>query len=228
MVTANTKPFSWSYSRMKNFESCPLRHYKVDISKEFKEEESENLKWGNLVHDSAAKRLKKKVPLPEGMENIEGWCKRFEATPGTIHVEQQLAINANFGKCEWFGKDAWFRGIGDVIKINGDVALAADWKTGKILEDSQQLALLAACVFAHYPEVNHVRAMFIWLKEGPDVMSDAVYSRDSMVEMWKAIWPRIQVLEHAHKTMTYPAKPGRLCRNWCPVTSCPHHGERYS
>src|SRR5205807_2231069 len=77
-----------------------------------------------------------------------------------ILVEQQLAINADFGPVPWFDSAAWFRGIGDVIKIVGPVALIVDWKTGKIVEDSQQLALMAACVFAHHPEVQKVRSEF--------------------------------------------------------------------
>jgi PD-(D/E)XK nuclease superfamily len=227
-VTHNGKPFAWSYSKLKNFESCPKRHWHVDIAKDAKEEESEQLKWGNTLHSAAAKRLKKKVALPPGMEAVEAWCKRFEATPGEILVEQKLAINKDFGKCSWFDNSAWFRAVGDVIKISGPVALIADWKTGKVLEDSQQLALSAACVFAHHPDVQRVRSLFVWLKEGPDVKSEDTFTREGMVNMWKNIWPRIQQLQNAHDTMTYPAKPGRLCRNWCPVDVCPHHGESHS
>ena len=29
----------------------------------------------------------------------------------------------------------------------------------------------------------------------------------------------------AYDTTTYPAKPGPLCRRYCPVAACPHHGE---
>ena len=45
------------------------------------------------------------------------------------------------------------------------MGLVVDWKTGKILEDGVQLALAAACVFTHYPEVEHIRSEFIWLKD---------------------------------------------------------------
>ena len=42
------KPFAWSYSRLKNFEVCPKRHFHVDIAKDFREEEGESLVWGNI------------------------------------------------------------------------------------------------------------------------------------------------------------------------------------
>ena len=46
--------------------------------------------------------------------------------------------------------EPWYRGIADVLKIAGSVALAVDWKTGKVIDDAPQLALLAACIFAHH------------------------------------------------------------------------------
>lgn len=216
------KAFTWSYSKLKNFESCPKRHYEIDIAKTTKEDDSEQLMWGNEVHDALAKRLKDKTPLPVPMRDYEPWCEKIEATPGEILVENKLAITADFGPTTFFAKDVWFRAVGDVIKLNGPVALIADWKTGKIVEDSQQLALSAACVFAHYPSVQAVRSEFIWLKE--DASSHVIYRRTEMPGMWRGLWPRIEALVAAHDGMNYPPKPGSLCRSWCPVTKCPHHG----
>lgn len=229
------KPFAWSYSRLKNFETCPKRHWHVDINKDVKEEEGEALLWGNEVHKALANRIAKNIALPAGMDKYERWIQKVvtgQGNPGVqVFVEQQLAINADFGKTAWFPSDAkragtgdpWYRGIGDVIKIVGPVALIVDWKTGKILEDSQQLALMAACVFAHYPEVMKVRSVFVWLKDDAETKQD--FHRNEMAAMWKHLWPRIEALKNAHDTTTYPAKPGPLCRRFCPVTACPHHGE---
>ena len=218
------KPFTWSYSRLKNFEACPKKHYEVDITKRAKEEESEQLLWGNRVHDAFAKRLgEKQAPFPKGMEHLEVWAEKLVTSPGIIHVENKLALTRDFGACGFFDPGVWFRAVGDVIKINGPVALIVDWKTGKILEDSVQLALSAACVFAKYPEVKRVRSRFAWLKE--NATSDEDFTPADMAPMWKRLLPRIEALEHAHNTTTYQAKPGGLCRNWCPVASCPHHGE---
>jgi hypothetical protein len=233
-VNAFVKPFSWSYSRLKNFESCPKRHWHVDINKDVKEEEGEALLWGNAVHKALANRIAKNEQLPVGMTHFEKWVQKVITGQGNpsvkILVEQQLAINADFGKTGWFPSDAkkmgtgdpWYRGIGDVIKIVGPVALIVDWKTGKILDDSQQLALMASCVFAHYPEVQKVRSLFVWLKEDAETKED--FHRNDMPAMWKHLWPRIEALKNAHVTTTYPPKPGRLCKRWCPVAACPHYG----
>lgn len=225
ITTIRNKPksFAWSYSKLKNYETCPKRYHAVDVEKSVKEEEGEALLWGNAVHKALADRLDKGIELPKPMKEYEKWAALLSEGGGTIYVEQKLAITKDFGKTSWFGDDAWFRGIGDVIKINGPVALIVDYKTGKILEDGSQLALMAACVFAHHPEVRRVRSEFIWLKE--DATTRADFTREGMATIWKSLWPRIEQLEEAHKTMTFPPKPGGLCKRYCPVSFCPHHGE---
>jgi hypothetical protein len=218
------KPFAWSYSKIKNFESCARRYFQVDVAKTYKEEDSEQLKWGNAVHKALAERIEKNVPLPKGMEEFEKYA--IKVTSGgnaQILVEQKLAITADFAPCEWFARNAWYRGIGDVIKIVSDVALVADWKTGKIVEDSVQLALMAQCVFSHHPQVQRVRSVFFWLKEDADTTED--FAREDMVPLWNMVLPRVDRLRIAHETMTFPPKPGPLCRKWCPDVSCPHHGK---
>jgi hypothetical protein len=217
------KAFAWSYSKLKNYESCPKRHYHIDVAKDVKEEESEQLSWGNDVHKALADRIAKGTELPYPMRSYEHWVERILKTPGELLVEQKLAITEDFSPCTFFDGKAWYRAVGDVIKINGPVALIADWKTGKILEDSVQLALSAACVFAHYPSIKMVRSEFIWLKE--DASSRVDMGRADMPGMWKGLWPRIEALKHAHETNEYPAKPGFLCKKWCPVSKCPHYGE---
>lgn len=218
------KSFAWSYSKLKNFDTCPKRYYEIDVAKTYKEADGEQLKWGNEVHEALANRLGKGVPLPPTMSNFEDMVSTIEQMPHEqLLVECKFAITKEFNPCEYFAKDVWFRSIADVLKINKMVALAVDYKTGKILEDSQQLALVAATVFAHFPNVQAVRCEFWWLKD--DAKSEDTFYRKDMPDMWRGLWPRIQALEHAHETMTFPPKPSHLCRKWCPVTSCPHNGK---
>jgi len=220
---ATIKPFAWSYSKLKNFEVCPKRHFHVDIAKDCNDDSSEALLWGNAVHNALARRLDKKTPLPEGMDKYETWCAKAESGGGDLAVELKLAIKKDFGPCDWFAKDTWFRGVADVLKVFNRVALAIDWKTGKILEDSVQLALMSACIFAHYPSVEKLRTEFVWLQH--DASSRCDFARTDMPDIWRSIWPRIEALESAHSSQLYPATPGRLCKRWCPVTSCVHHGK---
>ena len=224
LATPPKKAFSWSYTKLKNYEACPRRHHEVDVLKRFKDEEGEALLWGNAVHAALEKRIKYGIKLPRGMEDFEALCAKVVATEtATIVPEQQLAINRNFAPCEWFAKDAWYRNKIDLMLHRGGGAIIMDWKTGKIIEDSVQLALAATTVFAHYPEIKTIKSRFVWLKSNAE--TDETFERGQMGQFWKGMWGRIQPLQDAWSSGSYPAKPGRLCRKWCPVTTCEHNGE---
>lgn len=217
------KPFAWSYSKLKNYETCPKRHYHCDVAKDVKEEESEHITYGNAIHKALAEAISGKAPLPQPFSHLQEWVDKITKTEGNILVEQQLAITKDLNATTWFGKDAWYRGIADVIKIVGPVAVVLDWKTGKIQEDGVQLALMAQCVFAHHPTIEKIRTEFVWLKE--DATTRADFTRDDMVKVWAGLLPRVKILEDAYVAANFPPKPGYLCKRFCPVTSCPHHGE---
>lgn len=221
-VRTRPKPFAWSYSKIKNYETCPKRYWHYDVSKDVKEPEGEALQYGNAVHAALAAALLGD-PLPNHFKNLQSWVDRITTREGKILTEQKLAITNEFEPCDWFAKTAWYRGIADVIKITGRVALAIDWKTGKIVEDGSQLALMAQCIFSHHPEVERIRTEFVWLKEEATTRAD--FARTDMADVWKGILPRVTLLQNAHETMTFPPKPGGLCRKWCSVSSCPHQGQ---
>jgi hypothetical protein len=90
---------------------------------------------------------------------------------------------------------------------------------------------MAQCIFSHYPEVMVVRSEYVWLKEEcttPEVFkrNDKVKATgDTLIEHWTDLLPRISKLEAASKSLTYPPKPGGLCKKYCVVTSCPFYGK---
>ena len=40
------KAFSWSYTKLKNYETCPKRHFHYDVRKDIKEPEGEARREG--------------------------------------------------------------------------------------------------------------------------------------------------------------------------------------
>jgi hypothetical protein len=228
------KPFAWSYSKLKNYETCPKRHLEIDILKSVKEEEGDGLAEGNRVHDVLAKAVMG-APLPEDDACYQKWVDKARAGIGNpnveVRVEQELAFSEYFLAAPWFKKrptdlEPWFRGKIDVLKIvktpEGWAALVLDWKTGKIVEDSVQLALFAQCVFIHYPMVEKIRTEFVWLKDDCTTRED--FNRQEMPELWAELNPRLKHLIHASQTGEYPPKPGGLCKRYCPVATCAHNG----
>jgi hypothetical protein len=221
------KSFAWSYSRMKNFETCPKRHYHVDIARDFREEEGEALLWGNEVHERLARILSHGGMRPDDMpathEHLE-YIQTMAKAPGArLVVEGKYAITEDLQPVDYFDRRVWFRSIADAAVIGRKLAFAADWKTGKIVDDSVQLALMAVCLFIHHPEIETVVTRYIWLKE--DAITEEVFERSDVPLIMTRLAPRIAALKQAHETNTYDPKPGFLCRRYCPVTICPHHGK---
>lgn len=221
--TPKEKAFSWSYSKLKNYRTCPRRYYDIDVMKTYQEDFSgEHLKWGKEVHTAFEKRVRDGTPFPEGMKHFEGYAIKLVNFPGKKMVEQQLAIREDLSACEWFAKDTWFRSVADFLGIHKQVALAIDYKTGKVLEDSEQLALMAECIFSHYPEVQAVRTEFWWLAD--DCATQEIFRRSDRKVTWGRVLPQVNTLHEAHKTLTFPPRPSGLCKRHCIVLGCPHYG----
>ena len=218
----NGKPFSWSYSKLKNYRTCPKRHYHCDVAKDVKEPETPQLLWGNTLHKAFADYVAKGTALPEGMQTYQPLLDRLKAYPGDTLVEQQLAITKDFAPCEWFSRQAWYRGIGDIVKIHGELGYAGDYKTGKVVEDSEQLGLLASCLFAHYPKLQAVRTEFLWLAH--DAVTRCTFKRSEMAGFWAQVLPEVRGLQQAHEASEFPARPSGLCKKYCPVKQCVHNG----
>ena len=220
------KEWSWSYSKLKNYDNCPKKHYEVDIAKHAAETQDSDpnsaLNWGNRVHKDIAGALTGGA-LPAEMQAYQRWVDRVRAGPGKLLVEQKYAITRDFRPTAYFANDVWYRGIGDVVRVDGNLALVLDWKTGKIIEDSVQLMLMAQCIFSHYPDVTHVRSEFVWLKD--DCTTPELFTREEVARGWVDLLPRVQAMENAAKTMNYPPKPSGLCKKYCPVKSCPYWGK---
>lgn len=220
------KPFSWSYSKLKNYRACPKKHWHLDITKDVAEESSDALEYGNAVHAALAARVSKGTPLPVTMRDYEEDAARVIGTPmpgQILLVEQQMAIKRDLTSSGYFERGVWYRAKCDVVKVWGDVGVAVDWKTGKILEDQEQLALMAQCVFSKYPQVQKIRTQYVWL--GSKAVTTLDLARQDMQTLWAKLLPEVNAYEQACTNQIFPPRPGGLCRRYCPVTSCQYHGK---
>lgn len=236
------KAFSWSYSKLKNYVTCPKRHYEVDLAKNYTEDTAQ-LKWGNEVHNSLAKAILHKAhlpavgsgrdrvepaPLPESMEDYQKWVDAVGVLKAgeKLHVECKYAVTKNFQPTGWFDGNVWYRAIADVLSINGNVAAMLDWKTGKVQHDSKQLMIAGQAMLAHHPQVDTIKTRFVWLKD--DCTTFEKFERATIHKEWPSVLATVKEMENAAATMNYPPIPGRLCNSYCPVSSCPFHGKRHS
>lgn len=216
------KEWSWSFSKKKNYDTCPKRYYEVDVQKNYVED-TEQLKWGNEVHEKLASACLGKSPLPDTMKPYQKWVDLVRRAPGELKVEEKYAITRDFQKTAYFAPNVWYRGICDVLSLHGATATALDWKTGATKHNSIQLMLMASCIFIHYPQIETVKTRFVWLQE--DCTTPDVWHRNSIMDEWVNLIPEINAMEQAHKVLNFPPKPSGLCRKYCPVNSCPFWGK---
>lgn len=208
----------WSYSSLTAFETCPRRFYHIRVAKDVVDPPTEALTWGNTVHQALEKRLKGEAPLPELLSSFEPYAARVAALPGTLGVEQQVALTEDMQPTGWFAKDVWCRGVFDIVIDQGKRIILCDWKTGARKPDNDQLQLFAALASVVYPKALYFKTLFIWLKEKKT--DQALYSKEDIPKLWQQFLRRVAKYEAAHDTGAFPPKPSGLCRRYCPVRQC--------
>ena len=209
---------SHSYSAIKLYENCPLRYYRQRILREVKDEDNQYTIYGSRVHEALEKRLRDNEELPKDSAHYEPLIQSIEKAvgDGELYVEREMTLNENLEETGWFDADAWFRGKLDVLIAKGTTAVVMDWKTGKRKPDFDQLEMFALLTWKIFPEVDRVKASFVWLKDM--AMDHEVYRREQSNELWAKHMGRIRRIYDSLENDNWPARPSGLCR-FCPCQS---------
>ena len=126
-----TKPITWSYSSLALYQQCPKKYYHLKVAKDVKEEMGEAITFGNEIHKIAHLYVEQHHPIPEKYASIEPAIKALKDMPGRKLCENKLGLTIDLKPCGFFDKNVWWRGIADIIILQGDTALTVDYKTGK-------------------------------------------------------------------------------------------------
>jgi hypothetical protein len=128
------------------------------------------------------------------------------------------------GKACEYGKGYWVRGIVDLMIIDEDTAFIVDYKTGNNkYPEPKQLRLMALMAFAHYPEINRIKAGLLFVVHNSFMTEE--YSREDIPQLWDAFYSDLSRMEASYTNDVWNPNPTPLC-GWCPVNTCPHHKER--
>lgn len=212
---------TWSYSALKEYESCPRKYYEVNVLKKHKFQETEQTRYGKELH-KAAERYVKGGPLSAQFEFMKPMLDALKQKQGTKHTELKLALDVDLNPCDWFDKDkVWTRGIVDLLILDGELAWVVDYKTGSNkYPDKDQLELMSLLIFAHYPEVKKVRSALIF------VVKESILKHKVLVEEAETLWwdyrERVAKIEAAHSSNVWNPQQSGLCP-WCPVKTCEFH-----
>lgn len=218
-----TKPFAWSFSRLSAFETCPLRHKEVDLLKNYSDENPAGTE-GQNIHKALENYCRDGEPLPAKYARFRDVGDRVRALPAERKLyEQKLAVTERFEPCGFFDKGVWYRCVVDVLMLDAPRAAALDYKTGKIKNNHDQLTLNAACIFAHHPEIEVVDTRYWWIAYGGGFTKKR-FTRSALGEMWSEFLPRVRAYRKAVEEDRFLPKPSGLCKRYCPVETCAHHG----
>ena len=222
------KQKSWSFSQLNNYETCPKKYWHLAVNKDYKEIEGEAILYGKRVHKAFELFVKSDKPLPQDLSHMQKYIQKFADFPGTKLVEQQLCITKDYEPTHW--KDwtgGWCRAIIDLALVGDKSALLVDYKTGKMKDDGfTQLKLATALFMIHNPKVESVNVAYLWTEAGGVTTEpERPFGRDDISGLWNDILPRVNKFQRAFESTEYPPKPSGLCRKWCIIESCPHHGE---
>lgn len=219
------KPISWSYSSLKTFQQCPKKYYHIKVAKDFKDKDSTATIYGKEVHKAAEEYIRDGTPIPEKFKFIEPTLEALNKIPGDKYCELQMGLTVGLEPTGFLSEDTWWRGIVDLLIVNGEEAYMVDYKTSKNAKyaDMGQLDLLAAAVFAHFPKVKKIKSALIF------VVSNDFLKKQHVAEKIKEYISPYQFdlsrLETALEKNVWNANSGPLCA-FCPVHTCPHWKER--
>ena len=137
----------------------------------------------------------------------------------------EMALTENLEPCDFNSPDRWWRGIADLLIINGDEARCVDYKTGKSAKyaDTDQLELMAMAVFKHFPQVKKVKAGLLFVISKNFIKS--AYHADNQDKMWAKWIGEYNRMKAAYRNDVWNPRPSGLCRAHCLVLTCPHNGK---
>jgi len=214
--------YTWSYSNLNLFLQCPHKYYRLRIKKDIKEPDSEHLLYGNAAHKAFEEYMQSDTPLPEKFSQYKVQLDPLKAIEGTRYCEHKLGLQENLKPCGFFDPLVWWRGIADLLIVNGEKAYLVDYKTGKSSKyaDSKQLEILSLAVFKHFPEVKKVKAGLLFVV--PEEFIKSNYDSDQQHVYWMKWLEDTKRLEVAIEKDVWNQKPNFTCRGHCPVVDCPH------
>ena len=218
--------YTWSYSSLSLFMQCPRKYHRLRVVKDIVEPPQEHLLYGSAVHKAAEEYIRDSTPIPAKYGFIQEFLDPLKALPGDKLCEHEMGLTKDFEPCGFRDKNVWFRGIADLLIINGNKARIIDYKTSKSSRyaDKKQLELLSLLTFKHFPHVESIKASLLFL-----VCKDLVpaeFKEDQQHDCWQKWVVETNQLESAMITDVWNPKPNFTCRGWCPVTDCEHNSKR--
>ena len=216
--------FTWSYSALKDYVNCPRQYKEVKVLKRYVKEPTQQMLYGTEVHKACEDYVGKDVPLAKNYERFKPVLDTLKAIPGTRYPEYEMALDRDRKPCGFKDENRWVRGIVDLLIVDGDHAFIVDYKTGSNkYPDPKQLKLMALMTYAHFPEVQFIKAGLLFVMH--DSFMSEEYKREDIDKLWNAFNRDLERLKLSYESDAWMPNPTPLC-GYCPVVSCEYHRTR--
>lgn len=214
----------WSYSSLKTFQQCPRKYYHTKVAKDIREPDTKATLYGKLMHTVAEEFIRDGKPIPTEFDYLEPTLQMLAAIPGEKHCEVKLGLTREMKACDFDAPDVWWHGIADLVIINEEKGLAhsVDYKTSKSARyaDIKQLDLVAAGIFAKFPQVKKIKSALVFVVSKEFVKSD--HNKEQELHYVAQMLPDITRIESALKTNVWNPVSGPLCK-FCAVKDCEYN-----
>lgn len=214
----------WSYSSLKTFQQCPKKYYHTKVAKDVREPDTKATLYGKRMHTVAEEFIRDGKPIPPEFEYLEPTLNMLAAIPGDKYCEVKLGLTKDLKACDFDAPDVWWHGIADLVIINEEKGLAhsVDYKTSKSARyaDVKQLDLVAAGIFAKFPQVKKIKSALVFVVSKEFVKADHVKEQ----ELQYVASPAADVarIEAALKNGVWNPVSGPLCK-FCAVKQCEYN-----
>jgi CRISPR/Cas system-associated exonuclease Cas4 (RecB family) len=210
--------YTWSYSAVKEYENCPKKYYEIRVAQNYTVIPSEQMIYGTEVHKALEDYVKDGKELALNYLRFKPAADALIDIPGEKYPEYEMALFRDKTPCDFADSNRWVRGIVDLLIVDGDYAFIVDYKTGSSkYPDPKQLRLMSLMTFAHFPNVNKIKAGLLFVMHGSFVTEE--YTREELDKSWAKFDGPLGRLDNSYDNNVWPPNPTPLCK-YCPVKSC--------
>lgn len=214
----------WSFSSLKTFQQCPRKYYHAKVAKDIKEPDTQATLYGKSVHTAAEEFIRDGKPIPPEYEYLRPILENLRSIEGEKHCELKLGLTKDLKACDFDAPDVWWHGIADLVIINEkkQLAYSLDYKTSKSARyaDVKQLDLVAAGIFARFPNIVRVKSALAFVVSKEFVKAE--HMAEKLHEYVAKPAEDVARIEAAYKTQVWNPVQGPLCK-FCAVKHCEYN-----
>ena len=207
---------SWSYSKLLDFESCPLKAKLKHIDR-VPEEKAPAAERGTKIHDMAENYVNGTLSVlpPELLKFSDDFLAlRTQFAAGTVSLEGEWGFDKDWAPTDY--RSAWLRMKLDARAHKSPTeAVVIDYKTGRSygneLKHGEQTLLYGIAEVLREPQIEQVTVELWYLDQ--DELTSKTFSRKQLMKYLPSFEKRGLAVTTAEK---FPPKPNIFSCKWCP------------